>query len=176
MVTVPPRRVTTQCIKIVAASCSVNIALDLDVLLQYERQPRLVISVSHTTRPDAGGQNLPRMPADCTTAPVSAVQRIFDGCWAEGRRSWSIGGSRPLIWVAWWCRWRVGWRLPGMGVGAVPAAYSRGVAGEAARRRHHRLGTGRPLPQRPQDARRQLAFPRSAAVAMGVLVAKDSNA
>jgi hypothetical protein len=37
---------------------------DLDVLLHYERQPRLVTSLSCTAIPGAGGQNLPHMPVD----------------------------------------------------------------------------------------------------------------
>jgi hypothetical protein len=37
---------------------------DLDVLLHYERQPRLVISLSCTARPGAGGRDLPHMPVD----------------------------------------------------------------------------------------------------------------
>lgn len=37
---------------------------DLDVLLPYERQHRLVIAPSCTARPGAGGQDLPHMPVD----------------------------------------------------------------------------------------------------------------
>jgi hypothetical protein len=79
-----------------------------------------------------------------------------------------------LIWLVWWCRWRAGWWL--LRDGWEPYRLLEPWHGCSGSRKTPSPCRNWPLPHHLAAVRWQLALPRSPAVAMGVLVAKDSDA
>src|SRR5258708_38581073 len=88
----------------------------------------------------------------------------------QGRRSRSIGGSRPLIWLAWWCRWRAGWGLPGVGGSRTGCLIAVAWLMPRPENAITVAGLARPL----RIARRELAPPPAPPGALGVVVAQGS--
>ena len=145
--------------------------VDLVVLLQCERQPRAddpaeLYRETGRWRPGPAAHTFWLNYSYC-----SAIQRTCDRALVGPPGHGRLGN--PAVGSGWF-----GGAVPGRlvtagdGLERYRLLDCRGVAVEAAGRRRHRPGTSRPLP----GARRLLALPRSPAVAMGVLVAKDGNA